>query len=115
MTKKYKISGNIDFIKDGFIHGWAVVTQDITTQNACDLWIDGQFITTFEAVLYREDLKAESIRAGIAGFCQAIPLVFCDDQIHELSLRISDSDIVIHTKTVTIGRFQASCRLDVKF
>jgi hypothetical protein len=52
----------------------------------CDLWIDGQFITAFEAVLYREDLKAESIRAGIAGFCQAIPLVFCDDQIHELSL-----------------------------
>ena len=41
MYKKYKLKGNIDFIKDGFRHGWAVVTQDITTQNACDLWIDG--------------------------------------------------------------------------
>ena len=78
----------------------------------CDLWIDGQFITAFEAVLYREDLKAESIRAGIAGFCQAIPLVFCDDQIHELSLWISGSEDVINTRKIKIPKNRNLVSLD---
>lgn len=112
MTKNYKLKGNIDFFKDGFIHGWAVVTPDITSENRCDLWIDGQFITTFEAVLYREDLKAESIRAGIAGFCQPIPFVFCDDQTHDISLHVSGSDVVIYTKTLKIPKNRNLVSLD---
>lgn len=112
MTKNSKLKGNIDFFKDGFIHGWAVVTPDITSENRCDLWIDGQFITTFEAVLYREDLKAESIRAGIAGFCQPIPFFFCDDQTHDISLHVSGSDVVIYTKTLKIPKNRNLVSLD---
>ena len=96
--------GNIDFIKDGFIHGWAVTNHNIADTNNCDLYIDGQFISTFDCVLFREDLKAECIRSGIAGFSQPIPFVFCDEKSHHVSLQVSDSDIVIHTKKVTIAK-----------
>ena len=112
MTKNYKPKGNIDFFKDGFINGWAVVTPDITSKNRCDLWIDGKFISTFEAILFREDLKAESIRAGIAGFCQPIPFVFCDDKNHDISLRVSDSDAILYTKSVKIPKNKNLVSLD---
>jgi hypothetical protein len=108
----YKISGNIDFLKDGFIHGWAVTTQDISHSNDCDLLIDGQFISTFEAVLYREDLKAESIRSGIAGFIQPIPLFFCDDEIHNVTLQIQGSDTVIYAKNIKIAKNRNIVPLD---
>lgn len=112
MTRNSKPKGNIDFFKDGFVHGWAVVTPDITSENRCDLWIDGQFISTFEAVLFREDLKAESIRSGIAGFCQPIPFIFCDDQTHEISLQVSGSDNSIHKKIVKIPKNKNLVQLD---
>ncbi|MEN9896984.1 MAG: hypothetical protein RLZZ66_633 [Pseudomonadota bacterium] len=108
----YKISGNIDFLKDGFIHGWAVTTQDISHSNDCNLWIDGQFISIFEAVLYREDLKAEAIRSGIAGFVQPIPLIFCDDKIHNVTLKIQGSDTVIYAKEIKITKHRNSVSLD---
>jgi hypothetical protein len=112
ISNNYKISGNIDFIKDGFIHGWAVTNQNIAEKNYCDLFIDAQFISTFDCILYREDLKADSIRSGIAGFSQPIPLFFCDDKIHEVSLQIQGSDSVIHNKEIKITKNRNIILLD---
>lgn len=97
MMTKIK-TGNIDFIKNGFVAGWATTTPDITQPNQCHLLIDGKFVSSFDANLYREDLKAESIRFGIVGFLQAIPLIFCDGQEHQLSLQTPDNQLINQVK-----------------
>lgn len=86
MKTAYK-TGSIDYIKNGFVAGWATTTPDITQPNRCHLLIDGKLVARFDAHLYREDLKAESIRFGIVGFLQAIPFIFCDGEEHQLSLQ----------------------------
>lgn len=111
MTKNRR-QGNIDFVKDGFMHGWALATPNITDQNYCELWIDGQLITTFDAVLFREDLKAESLRGGVAGFSQAIPLSFCDDSTHDVSLRARGRNEILCTKTLKIPKNRNLVSLD---
>ncbi len=95
---EHRVNGNIDFIKDGFAYGWAAITPDATQPNRCYLFIDGQFVSSFEAVLYRDDLKAESIRSGIVGFLQAIPFIFCDGQEHEVTLQTSDNYLISQVK-----------------
>ena len=100
MTVKtqHKVRGSIDYIKNGFVAGWAATTPDITERNDCHLLIDGQFVASFEANLYREDLKAEAIRIGVVGFLQAIPLVFCDGQEHQLTLQTPENQLISQVK-----------------
>ena len=45
-------------------------------------------------------------------FVRQSHLFFCDDQIHELSLRISGSEEVIHTRTIKIPKNRSLVSLD---
>jgi hypothetical protein len=101
MKKPIEYNGNIDLFKDGMIYGWAV-TAELFEKNSCDLFIDQQYITTFLADLYREDLKAEQLRDGIAGFTTVVPARLCDNKSHLVEIFKHATDIKLHTKHLVL-------------
>lgn len=103
MEKETNIKGYIENFKDGFIRGWASIT-DLDQSNTCDLFINGKFISRVDATIYREDLKDAGIRSGVAGFLAPIPWFFCDNQNHEVLLVRSNSDQIIHSKSLKFTR-----------
>jgi len=104
--------GYIESFKEGFIRGWVAITPNVTQANNVDLWIDGQFISTVEAKIYREDLKDASVRSGVAGFLTPVPLVFCDNQAHTVILKKTNTDWVIDTKELKLGKIRHLVPLD---
>lgn len=103
MKKETNIKGYIENFKDGFIRGWASIT-DLGQPNICDLFIDGKFISRVDAAIYRGDLKDAAIRSGFAGFLVPIPWLFCDNQNHEVLLVRSNSDQIIHSRVLKLTR-----------
>ena len=100
--KKDHPQGNIDLFQDGLIYGWAVCSK-LLEENICDLFIDGVYISTFLAHEYRADIKARSLRNGVAGFKAAVPVYYCDGNKHTVEIFKHSTKIKLHAKELTLN------------
>ncbi|MCK4494018.1 MAG: hypothetical protein KAU26_08165 [Methylococcales bacterium] len=111
MKEIIQCRGNIDLFKEGRIHGWAV-TSELFEDNECDLFIDKNYISTFSADLYREDLKAESLRKGIAGFSTIVPIVLCDNKLHLVEIFKHSTKTKLHENKLILRDIPTSNYLE---
>ncbi len=101
MDNNFICDGHIESFRSGNIRGWAVVSN-ITEDNLIDLYIDNLYISTIPANIFREDLKEESIREGIAGFLTPIPISFCNNSSHLIEIFKSQSNIKLSSKKLVL-------------
>lgn len=91
---------------DGFIRDWAAVQTHLDQPNNFDLFIDEQFISCIEANVYRGDLKDTSNHSNAMGFLAPVPLVFCDNKKHRITLKKTETNKIINTKELKLNRIK---------
>ena len=85
--RRGQFQSNFEEVVDGrFLKGWA--HRAGRGQPAeLDLFVDGHFICTFSAALYRDDLAAAAIGDGRRAFLLRIPDAFLDGGLHTIDIR----------------------------
>lgn len=91
---------------DGFIRDWKAVKTHLNQPNNFDLFIDEQFISCVEANIYRGDLKDRSNHSNAMGFLTPVPLAFCDNKKHKISLKETETHKTIHTKELKLAKIK---------
>lgn len=84
--------GHVDYIKDGYINGWAIDALRGEGPASLFLFIDDRPVANFFCDSNRLDLESAGLRSGKAGFRFAIPESYLDDAVHTVSVRFHSGE-----------------------
>lgn len=80
----------IENTSGGLIRGWSVNTKQPDDIFACEVWLDGHFLTVIRNNEIRLDLKKSGLSGGLGGFSFSNPSAFLYAEAHSISLRLPD-------------------------
>jgi hypothetical protein len=89
----FKLTSNIDWIKDGVISGWFFSGKN-ELENIFFVRIDNEKYGPFIANIYREDLNSLGYSLGCASFKVNLPVAILDDKNHSVEIICSRTDQV---------------------
>ncbi len=87
--------GHIDYIKDGYIHGWAI--DSFRANNAASLFLfaDDKPVANFFCDIDRMDLESAGLRSSRTGFRIPIPEQYLDGEPHVVSVRFHSGEYLL--------------------
>jgi len=93
--KKNPRYGHIDYIKDGYVHGWAIDSFRGNNAASLFLFLDDKPIANFFCDVDRPDLESAGLRSSQTGFRFAIPEQYLDDEPHSVSIRFHSGEYLM--------------------
>jgi GT2 family glycosyltransferase len=96
------LDGHLDSIDHLTLRGWAWNASRPNEPVVLDMFIDGKLESRIECREYREDLMLYRKGNGCHGFGATLPLHVLDGKPHQLILRFSNSECVLHGCPVDI-------------
>ena len=93
--RSLSVFGNIDYIEDGVITGWAWDSQAPADRLEVELLVGKQVCAKAPANIRRADVLAAGMGEGHYGFQIALPMRFCTEGPQQVQLRIKDVDYII--------------------
>lgn len=103
--------GHFDGIVNGFVRGWVLDLEHLTSRVSLDLLIDAQFVRTFEAGQYRPDLGI-NYGSGYHGFHTPVPKRFLDEKMHTVAVVLAGTDTHLKSSPLHTVLGMGPCRLD---
>lgn len=103
-----RYEGYIDQLRDGLLIGWAWSPASPDRPVVVELYEGNDRIDRTVASIYREDLAAAGKRGGNCGFRLELPVSLLDDRIHNLRVKIADSQFEVPGGSVTFGPMTAT-------
>lgn len=81
---------------DGVVRGWANNQKDAELRLTIDLMVDGELVASVVASEFRKELEFGDRHYG---FTAALPLRFCDGQVHSFRAAVSGFDAELRSRT----------------
>ena len=91
-TPKPFITGVLETIGSGAVGGWAFDSRDPQRRVPVDLKLDGKYLATVTACLYRHDLRVLGSGDAFHAFSYPLPPEVLDGFNHVLEARIAGTD-----------------------
>ncbi len=90
MFSREQVMGQLDGLTQGRLTGWA---RNPRRRRAVklELWLDGKFIRTFKADVFRKDLKARGFGKGKHAFVVPVEDLLGKEEPHVIDIRIAKS------------------------
>ncbi len=93
--KKSPRHGYVDYIKDGYIHGWAVDSLRGNKAASLFLFVDDKPVANFFCDIDRPDLESAGLRGSRAGFQIAVPEDYLDGEPHSIAIRFHSGEYLL--------------------
>ena len=93
--KKNPRYGHIDYIRDGYICGWAIDTLRGDGAASLFLFVDDKPVANFFCDIDRLDLESAGLRSKASGFLFPIPERYLDGEPHALSIRFHSGEFLL--------------------
>ncbi len=93
--KKNSRYGHIDFIKDGYVHGWAIDSFRGNNAASLFLFVDDRPVANFFCDIDRPDLESAGLRSSQTGFRFPIPEQYLDGEPHTISIRFHTGEYIL--------------------
>ena len=93
--KKDPRYGHVDYVKDGYIHGWAIDSFRGNNAASLFLFIDEKPIANFFCDIDRPDLESAGLRSNHTGFRFPIPKQYLDGESHTISIRFHSGEYLL--------------------
>ncbi len=90
--KKNPRYGHVDYIKNGYVHGWAIDAFRGDNAASLFLFVDDKPVANFFCDIDRPDLKSAGLRSSQAGFRFPIPERYLDNEPHSISIRFHSGE-----------------------
>lgn len=87
--------GHVDYIKDGYVNGWAIDSFRGDGAASLFLFLDDGPVANFFCDIDRPDLKSAGLRSGQSGFRFAIPEQYLDGEPHAISVRFHSGEYLL--------------------
>lgn len=84
--------GHVDYIKDGYIHGWAIDLLRDSNAASLFLFLDDRPIANFFCDIDRPDLERAGLRSSQTGFQFPVPEQYLDGESHTVSIRFHSGE-----------------------
>lgn len=91
--------GALEAIEDGCAVGWAYDPCSPGVRLALKILVDGQLVAETIADLWRSSLAKDGNGDGCHGFVVELPLRFCDDAIHAISILLPGGETLLTTRS----------------
>ena len=93
--KKDSRYGHVDYIKDGYIHGWAIDSFRGNNAASLFLFLDDKPVANFFCDINRPDLESAGLRSSQTGFRFPIPEQYLDGEPHAISIRFHSGEYLL--------------------
>jgi GT2 family glycosyltransferase len=93
--KKDPRYGHIDYIKDGYVHGWAIDAFRGNNAASLFLFLDDKPVANFFCDIDRPDLESAGLRRSQAGFRFPVPEQYLDGEPHTISIRFHSGEYLL--------------------
>lgn len=93
--KKSARYGHVDYIKDGYVHGWAIDSLRGANAASLFLFINDKPVANFFCDIDRPDLESAGLRGGQSGFRFPIPGNYLDGEPHTISIRFHSGEYLL--------------------
>ena len=90
--KKNPRYGHVDYIKDGYVHGWAIDSFRSANAASLFLFVDDKPVANFFCDIDRLDLESAGLRSSSTGFRCPIPERYMDGEPHAISIRFHSGE-----------------------
>ncbi len=87
--------GHVDYIKDGYVNGWAIDSFRGESAASLFLFLDDGPVANFFCDIDRPDLESAGLRSGRSGFSFAIPEQYLDGEPHAISVRFHSGEYLL--------------------
>ena len=95
--KKNPRYGHVDYIKDGYVHGWAIDSFRGNNAASLFLFLDDKPVANFFCDIDRMDLEKAGLRSSQTGFRFPIPEQYLDGESHTISIRFHSGEYLRFT------------------
>ena len=96
--KKDPRYGHVDFIKDGYVQGWAIDSFRGNNAASLFLFVDDGPVANFFCDIDRPDLESAGLRSSQAGFRFPIPERHLDGEPHTISIRFHSGEYLLFSE-----------------
>ncbi len=93
--KKNPRYGHVDYIKDGYVHGWAIDSLRGVNAASLFLFIDDKPVANFFCDIDRPDLEGAGLRGSQSGFRFPIPERYLDGEPYSVSIRFHSGEYLL--------------------
>ena len=93
--KKNPRYGHIDYIKDGYVHGWAIDSLRGNKAASLFLFVDDKPVANFFCDIDRSDLESAGLRSSQTGFRFPIPELYLGGEPHSVSIRFHSGEYLL--------------------
>ena len=90
--KKNPRYGHVDYIRDGYVHGWAIDSLRSASAASLFLFVDDKPVANFFCDIDRMDLESAGLRSSGTGFRCPIPERYMDGEPHAISIRFHSGE-----------------------
>lgn len=87
--------GHVDYIKDGYVNGWAIDGFRGKEAASLFLFLDERPVANFFCDIDRPDLEGAGLRSRQSGFRFPIPEQYLDGEPHTLSIRFHSGEYLL--------------------
>ncbi len=87
--------GHVDYIKDGYVNGWAIDSFRGDNAASLFLFLDDGPVANFFCDVDRPDLESAGLRSSRSGFRFAIPERYLDGEPHAISIRFHSGEYLL--------------------
>lgn len=87
--------GHVDYIKDGYVNGWAIDSFRGEKAASLFLFLDDGPVANFFCDIDRPDLESAGLRSSQSGFRFAIPERYLDGEPHAISVRFHSGEYLL--------------------